>query len=84
MERNITRNLTDKNEDHITDDNDNSPAVEIWLISDFFFFFFIGLVLISYMTKYRPSLGAAPQHNIRPSQVDIPSVSGRLNQDRIQ
>ena len=44
--------------------------------------FFISLAIIGYMTytKYRLSKGVAPQHNI---QVHIPSVSGRLNQDRI-
>ena len=47
------------------------------------FWFFISLTIIGYMTytKYRLSLGVAPQNNIRPSH--IPSVSGRLNQDRI-
>ena len=46
------------------------------------FWFFISLTIIGYMTytKYRLSLGVAPQNNIRPSH--IPSVSGRLNQDR--
>ena len=46
------------------------------------FWFIISLAIIGYMTytKYRLSKGVAPQHNI---QVHIPSVSGRLNQDRI-
>ena len=45
------------------------------------FWFFISLTIIGYMTYTKYRLGVAPQHNIRPSH--IPSVSGRLNQDRI-